>query len=197
MRPKKLDTRANGTVSERAKLGLDALVQRCMRSSLVPEGETAEVVVLPALPAKMKEKKAVVLTISTYKFRLVVVLHFKVDADSRAHFERLTRAEPGTLSDQAFLDVLSEAGNLCVGAMNRALGESHHHIGMSTPNLVDRDALAYVESLGKGHCRHYELRGLAQPFFASLYVIAYDAVDFDIQVQAEAEADDSGELEMF
>lgn len=197
MRGRKLDTRANGTLSERAKSGFDELIKRSLRNSLVPEGDSAEVVAVADFPAKMKERRAVVLTISTYAFRAVVVLLFRQDADTRAHFERLNRAEPGTWSDQAFQDALAEAGNLCVGAMNRALGEHFEHIGMSTPNTVDREALTYMDVLGKGYRRHFELQGLALPFYASLQVVAYENVDFNVSAEALADTADSGELEMF
>jgi chemotaxis protein CheY-P-specific phosphatase CheC len=197
MRRAKLDTRANGALSERAKSGFDELLKRALKNSLVPEGDSAEVVAIEQFPVKMKERKAVVLTISTYSFRAVVAFLFRQDADTRAHFERLNRAEPGSFSDQAFLDALAEAGNLCVGAMNRALGEHFEHIGMSTPNVVDRDALAYMDVLGKGYARNFELQGLALPMYASLQVVAYDNVDFSVSAEALADTADSGEMEMF
>jgi len=197
MRLAKLDTRANGTLSERAKSAFNELLKRALLSSLVPEGESAEVVPIGEFPVKMKERRGVVLTISTYSFRAVIVILFRQDADTRAHFERLNRVEPGTWSAQAFQDGLAEAGNLCVGAMNRWLGEHYEHIGMSTPNMVDREALAYMDVLGKGYSRQFEVRGMAIPFFATMQVVAYENVDFSVSAESLADTADSGELEMF
>lgn len=187
-----------GTLSERAKGSLETLFMRTWRAAMVPEGESAEVLVLKELPPKLKERKAVVLSVSTYALRALVVLHFKFDTETRAHFARLNRAEPEGWSEEAFADALAECGNMCVGAMNRSLGEVFEHIGMSTPNTIDRAALGYLEALGTGHVRQFELRGLAQPYYATLCVLPYETLDFQLEFPAEDEmAADSGEMEMF
>lgn len=185
-------------LSERAKTSLDALLRQAWAASMRAEGDSASAEIVASLPPKMKEKHAVVLTIASYAARIVVALYFKFDDDTRAHFERLNRADAGSFDEQRLIDALNECGNICAGALNRSLGEVFPHIGMSTPNLLSRDAMAYVEALGPCHSRHYELRGLSQPFWASLYVRAYAPLDFHVDVPSEAEAAaDTGELEMF
>ena len=190
--------RAKGAISERTRASFDHLLARAWRSTMLAEGDSAEVVQIAEFPPKPKEKHAIVLTIAGYAMRVIVALYFKLDADTRAHFERLNRVEPGTMDDQAFRDALAECGNICAGALNRSLGEHFPHIGMSTPNLLSRESLAYAEVLGKGYQRHFQLSGLAQPYYASLYVVAYADLDFAVDIEAEASADsDTGELEMF
>lgn len=189
--------KASGTISERARGAFDELLQRAWRSTLVPDGETASTEPVAELPAKMKEKHAIVLTIAGYAMRVVVALYFRLDADTRAHFERLNRVEAGTMDEQAFRDALAECGNICAGAFNRSLGGAFPHIGMSTPNLLSRESFAYVDALGKGYARHFKLSGLGQDYWASLYVVAYSDIDFAAEA-AEDEAEvDTGELEMF
>jgi hypothetical protein len=69
---------------------------------------------------------------------------------------------------------------------------------MSTPNLLSRESLTYAEALGKAYVKHFELRGLAQSYWASLYVVAYADIDFAVDVEAEDDSNaDTGELEMF
>lgn len=190
--------KANGVISERARASFDHLLARAWRSTMLAEGDSAQVETITEFPAKPKEKHAIVLTIAGYAMRVVVALYFKLDADTRAHFERLNRVEPGTMDDQAFRDALAECGNICAGALNRSLGDHFPHIGMSTPNLLSRDSLAYADVLGKGYQRHFQLNGLAQPYWATLYVVAYADLDFAVDIEAEEAAEaDTGELEMF
>lgn len=195
--PAKAQPAATG-LSARASASLDALLCQVWASAMRAEGDSAHAEAVGSLPVKMKEKQAVVLTITSYAARIVVALYVKFDEATRAHFERLNRAEPGSFDEQHLIDALNECGNICAGALNRSLGEVFPHIGMSTPNLLDREAMAYVEALGPCHIRHYELKGLAQPYWASLFVRTYAPLDFHIEVPSEADAAaDTGELEMF
>jgi hypothetical protein len=190
--------KASGVISERARAGFDHLLARAWRSTMLAAGDSGQVEPIAEFPPKPKEKHAIVLTIAGYAMRVVVALYFKLDADTRAHFERLNRVEPGSMDEQALRDALAECGNICAGAFNRSLGEHFPHIGMSTPNLLSRESLAYADALGKGYQRHFQLSGLAQPYFASLTVVAYADLDFAVDPEAEAEAEsDTGELEMF
>jgi len=185
-------------LSERAKSSLDALLRQAWAAAMRADGDSVSTEVIASLPPKMKEKHAVVLTIASYSARIVVAMYFKLDADTRAHFERLNRADTGSFDEQRLVDALNECGNICAGALNRSLGDVFSHIGMSTPNLLSRDAMAYVEALGPCHGRHFELKGLAQPYWASMYVRAYAPLDFHVDVPSEDEAAaDTGELEMF
>lgn len=185
-------------LSERAKSSLDALLRRAWAASMRAEGDSASAEIVGSLPPKLKEKHAVVLTIASYSARIVVAMYFKLDAQTRSHFERLNRAEPGSFDEQRLIDALNECGNICAGALNRSLGEVFPHIGMSTPNLLSREAMAYVEALGPCHSRHFELQGLGQPYFASLFVRSYAPLDFHVELpDADEAAADTGEMEMF
>jgi len=184
-------------LSERAKASFDRLVQHALAKALAPEGEHAQVQITQELPRKPKEKKAVVLTIASPEFRLVLALHVRLDAEGKQHFARLNRVDAAEWSEQAFVDGVSECGNICVGTMNRELGRHFAHVGMSTPNLLEREALAYLEALGPGHRRLYLVSGLGLDFYATLFVSAFVPLDFHAEVETAAEEADAGELEMF
>jgi CheY-specific phosphatase CheX len=190
--------KAMGSISERARTSFDYMMSRAWRSTMQAEGDSAQVEPVAEFLPKPKEKQAIVLTIAGYAMRVVVALYFKLDDDTRAHFERLNRVEPGTMDEQALRDALAECGNICAGALNRALGEHFPHIGMSTPNLLSRESLSYADALGKGYARHFQLIGLAQPYWASLYVVAYADIDFAVDIEADdSDTADTGEMEMF
>lgn len=184
-------------LSERAKASFDQLVQHALAKALAPEGEQGQARIVQELPRKPKEKKAVVLTIASPEFRLVLALHVRLDAEGKQHFARLNRVDAAEWGQQAFVDAVSECGNICVGTINRELGRHFAHVGMSTPNLLEREALAYLEALGPGHRRLYQVSGLGLDFYATLFVSAFVPLDFHAEVESAAEEADAGELEMF
>lgn len=202
-------------ITERAKTAFDTLLQGALRSGLThargaPRIERVEAIEAPRPRHRLARhasqgQQIVVLTVSSYLFRLLAILHFRDDAATRAFFAGgggEDGAEAPALTRQEFLDRVGECGNLVCGALNRDLGHHFPHVGMSTPNIVDRDCMRYVELLGCGLQRHYriDLPGDAV-LHASLCVSDYGTVDFHVEPRADAEgaADevDAGELEFF
>jgi hypothetical protein len=181
-------------ITERAKTSFDRLMQASLKSGLPVEGGSLAIEPVAALDAKMKEKKVVVLTVSSYLFRLVAILYFKPDAATRAYFGR---GSEGPLSEADFHDRVAECGNVFCGALNRDLGKHFPHVGMSTPNIIDKDCMRYVDLLGCEQVRHYRLQVADDlALHASLCVTAYGTVDFHVEQAVEEEVS-TGELEMF
>ena len=138
----------------------------------------------------------VVLTISSYLFRAMVMFHFSPDAPTREHFARLNRLAPQEMSEQVFMDAIAESGNLCCGILNRELGNFFPHIGMSTPNVIDQQCAAFLSTLKYQHVQHFAMDFAQSPrMHVTLCVSAYDAIDF--QVDPEAATAETGELELF
>lgn len=187
-----------GTLSERAKISFETISRDALEQGLCPRGDNATVEPVQTLPKKMAEKKVVLLSIATQSFRLVLGLLVRFDAETKAHFARLNNVDDvAEWSEQAFEDAVAECGNIIVGAMNRELGRYFHNVGMSTPNLLDREALGYLDAMGAGHTRWFSVNGLAQTFYAVLFVTASGAVDFHAVIERAADEVDAGELEMF
>ena len=188
----------SGSLSERAKHSFETVAREALRQGLCPEGESVSIEPVQTLPKKMAEKKVVLLSIATQTFRVVLGLLVRFDAESKAHFARLNKVEdPGDWSEQAFQDAVAECGNIIVGSMNRELGRYFPNVGMSTPNLLDRDALAYLDALAPGHTRWLQVDGLPLRFYAVLFVAPSAAVDFHAELERPADEVDAGELEMF
>lgn len=184
-------------ISPAAQTSFELLVQHALCRALAPEGQSASAQVLEALPTKMDEQQAVVLTVASYQFRLMVALYHRVDAATKAHFAALNGQDPETYPDDAFHDALRECGNIACGAINRDLGVHFPHVGMSTPNTLSRGALAYAPDTGRSLTRHWCFTGLSLDFYASLYVAADARLDFKAELPAVDEVADTGEMEMF
>ena len=183
-------------ITERAKASFDRLLVSSLRSGMPVGGASVSVEPLKEL-GKVKEKKIVILTVASYLFRAMAILYFKPDAATRAYFNRSAEEGAPDLSDDEFYDRVCECGNVCVGALNRDLGPFFPHVGMSTPNIIDKDCMQYVELLGCGLVKHYKvvLEG-ELTMYASLCVADYGLVDFHVDPTVEV-AVDTGELEMF
>lgn len=183
-------------ITERAKASFDRLLASSLRSGMPVGGASVSVEPLKEL-GKIKEKKIVILTVSSYLFRAMAILYFKPDAATRAYFNRSADAGAPALGDEEFYDRVSECGNVVVGALNRDLGAYFPHVGMSTPNIIDKDCMQYVGLLGCDLVKHYKVVLDGElTMYASLCVADYGTVDFHVDPAVEVEVD-TGELEMF
>jgi hypothetical protein len=183
-------------ITERAKASFDRLLVSSLKSGMPVGGASVYVESVKELDG-IKEKKIVILTVSSYLFRAMAILYFKPDAATRAYFNRNAEEGAPALSDEEFYDRVSECGNVVVGALNRDLGASFPHVGMSTPNIIDRDCMRYVDLLGCNLTKHYKIVLAGElTLYASLCVADYGLVDFHVDPAVEVEVD-TGELEMF
>lgn len=131
----------------------------------------------------------VMLTVSSITFRMIMVLHFMDDANTRAYCI-------GQSAESSLVDVLLEAWNLCCGAVNQELLEFFPDLGMSTPYVLGASCVNYFDALEPDLLASFdiEINGCAR-FAATLAVCAQAPVHFVANETAVAEA--SGELELF
>ena len=182
-------------ISPTARQTIDQMVFRAIRASpLLGIGVARSVEVRPDL-TQLASEQAVVLTVSSYVFRLTFMIHFAQDDQTRAHFAAFNRVAASDLDDQQYLDAIRECGNVCCGNLNRDLVRFFPHVGMSTPNIIDRRCVAYLDKLGEGYVQHFVLLDAAGPPFAvTVCVNAFADLDFAGDF---ADAEETGELEMF
>lgn len=182
-------------LSQSAKDGFDYLLGQALKGSLVPSDTSADVSFIDSTDG-IAEKRMVVLTVSSYLFRLMVMFYFSPDAATKAHFARLTNTTPEAMDEQSFMDAIAESGNLCCGILNRDLGNYFPHIGMSTPNVIDKQCAAYLQTLNASHVRHFAVDMPDAPrFHVTLCASAY--ADIDFAVSQEDVGESTGELELF
>lgn len=183
-------------ITERGKASFDILLVSSLKTSMPIGGASVGVEPIATLD-KIKEKKIVILTVSSYLFRAMVILYFKPDAATRAYFNRNAAEDAPELTDDEFYDRVAECGNVCCGALNRGLGEHFPHLGMSTPNIIDRACMHYTELLTCGLEKHYMITlDDSLTMYASLCVADYGKVDFHVDPIIEEDLS-VGELEMF
>jgi hypothetical protein len=183
-------------ISARAMAAFDRIAMDALRS--VASADAGAVVQLTRTPPLDAEARSVVMSISEYKFRLVIFFHFEDDKATLAHVARLCRDDVAALSDRQVADTVCEWANMYCGAISRELGRVFPHIGMSTPNILERRVVTHVARLKPGHVSHIALKPGAGPSFAStLCVCDFGDVDFDVEARPVQASDVAGELEMF
>lgn len=183
-------------ISNQAREGFDNLLIHATKAGLVASADdVCEVAVLDDC-SQIKEKKMVVLTVSSYLFRLVVLLYFNADAATREHVARSRNIDESDMEEQDFYDSISEFGNICCGTLNRGLAPYFPHIGMSTPNIIDKYCSSYLNRLNCGYIKHFRVDiNDSVHFHIGLCVSDYDNIDFVVEVQQDDSS--TGELEMF
>lgn len=186
----------SGSVSERARTGIDYFVAQAARSSLAATDSncTLEATDEPATG----EHQIVMLTVSSYHFRVLVFIHFNSDPGTRGHFATLDHVPIEEMRAERFNDAVMERGNLMCGALNRELAEFYPHMGMSTPCMLHRSSIAHVDAVKPALTHRYRAEvseGVALHF--TVAVCAFGDLDFPFEPRAADEIDTAGELEMF
>lgn len=183
-------------ISTNACEGFDHLLRQGIKNHLVDQNsDSCEILVLDDLTSTHQPHLAV-LTISSYLFRLMVFIHFASDEPTRAHMAKLSNTSVNDMNERVFMDAICERANMFCGALSRDLALSFPHIGMSTPNIVDRRCVSHLHLLNLAHVRHFKVDvNNSASFHVTLCVNDYDKLDF--LVDKSAVDVDSGALEMF
>lgn len=185
-------------ISSHAKQSFERIFEKAVRTRLLMDANhSCNIVPLAHSSAQMAgaDTKAVVLTISSIAFRLLLILHVNEDAATVGYFTRDNGERP-------FSEAFQEICNLCCGAINQELLNYFPDLGMSTPYTLSARCLPYLGSLKPNLLESYAIAidGSASDagsieLAATLCVCARAPVDFVADVsQAE---DTSGELELF
>ena len=178
-------------ISEQAKQGVNHIFTKAVKANLVVEhSDCVEVAQLPdAGFSDLPGKNIVVLTISSYLFRLLIIFHVDADRSTEAHF---TKFQP----ERSFHEVFGEFGNLCVGAMNRDMGNHFLHLGMSTPYVLESRSLPFLNELKPGYIARHQI-GINNDvsLHATLCLCAYAPIDFRVDMSAVEE--ETGTIELF
>ena len=186
-------------ISNSAKAGFDQLFMVALKGALVAaDGDRCDVAQIES-QAGIKETQLVMLTSSSYVFRVFMLIYFQPNAQTREHFARRNRTTAADMSDAVFMDAICETGNMCCGAFNRDLSRVYPHVGLSTPNVLDARCAENLASLKAGHVRHFQVDINHNTLFhASLCVSEYADLDFSVDwLHTSDDSVGSGELELF
>ena len=183
-------------ISQRAKESFDYTLIGALQGALCASpDDRCEVEVISDVK-DITEKKVVLLTVSSYLFRVITLVYFTLNKETQRHFAAINRAEAESMSESDYLDVICECGNIFCGALNRELAKHFPHLGMSTPNVLDRDCMDYLTELDAGYTQHFKISiNDNLTMHASLCVCDFADIDFTVDMTQTEES--NGELELF
>lgn len=185
----------SGTVSERACSAFDGFVTAATRTAFALPHAECTITLLDQ--AAQYQQDVVMLTVSSYRFRVLLFVHFERDAATRRYLAALGGHDTQSLNDERRVDAMMERGNLCCGALNRELGRVYPHLGMSTPCILDGSSLEHLAALRPSATRHYRAEPVAGVSLRlTLAICAFADIDFSLTVDTGAMTA-GGELEMF
>lgn len=178
-------------ISQQAKQGIDYIFAKSARRSLVlDQGDICEIEMLNESKGdKFQEKDIVVLTISSFLFRVLTIFHIGEDEATKNYFLKKS-------PNKSLTEVFSEVGNLCSGAMNHELLQHFPHMGMSTPYTLSSRCLSFLSELNPGHLSRHDItiNGSAR-LQATVCMCGYAPIDFTVDTATTV--DTTGELELF
>lgn len=187
-------------ISRNARESFNHLFVQGFKGAMVTEPQDFFDASLAADLSAVKDTQCVAITVSSYLFRLMVLVYFTPQAPTTSYFSRANRVAALDLSDVALIDAaltdaVCEFVNMSCGAMSRDLSRVFPNIGMSTPNIIDKECSSSLGRLHWGHIQHFKLEiNKGVHFFASLCVSDYADLDFLINTPP---VEVSGELELF
>ena len=179
-------------ISSNAQDSFDRIFRKAARSRLALHAEDTCDVATAAQGTgsdSIGGEQAMILTISSIAFRLLLVLRFDDEDNTRAYY---TGEAPGRSFDEACLEI----GNLCCGVLNQELLQVFPDLGMSTPYVVSARCLPYLDVLKPGYVAAYTVTiNDAVRVAATVCVCTHAPLNFVADVRDEVES--GGELELF
>lgn len=196
------------TVSAKASASLQWLFERALRENLDSDGAGCDIHVVPELAGLgaaepgQAPRHLVVIGISSYLFRLVVLFDFDTAPDTLAYLARRAGGDQAALQGGALADAYGELVNMICGATKRYLHDDFPHTGLSTPVLLDSSCARYVGALRPSHSLAYDVRTEAGMRFRMAVCVCVSAgatLDFAVERResSESAAAAAGEIEFF
>ena len=177
-------------LSDLTKTNIELAFHKAVRGTVAraPEDICDIAAVMPTPGGARPEERLVLITVSSFVFRLIAIFQVADCPETRAYYLQ-GAAERGI--DEAF----HEVANLCCGALNREFSHSFPHLAMSTPYSLDSRCIAYLELLRPAYLSHHliTINGAVR-LRATLCLCCAAPIDLQLNID---ERETTGELELF
>lgn len=192
-------TPAPATLPQSAKDSLTKLLTDSLEESLKTENYSAWTLTTLINIEQVTAPEFTMLTISSYDFRIFVLLHSTCSAPSMRYAADALKMPLEQLTTTRYYDFLGELGNRFCGAFKRDLGGFFPHMGMSTPNRLRSESLKHLKNLSLAYDIHVSAQASEETtFYASLYVSVYGDREFRMdKLNNTEEQVEVGALELF
>lgn len=189
-------------ITQNSVSSLEWLFEKSVKENSITGSTDSCAITRPTIPLVAKgekNRKLIVLNISSYIFRVVALFDFDLNEVTAEHLAKVLRSPSGGLKGQSLLDAYAEFVNMICGTVNRQLSSEFRHVGMSTPLFLDGECANYADILKPAKTLQFDVAvNDATRFKISVFVcIAKNStLDFHVDRFVTEEAS-SGELEFF
>jgi hypothetical protein len=129
-------------LSDQSRTHIERALHRAAKECLVRNpGDTCSILESrTSVVAATAGEKLILVTISSFKFRLLVIFHIDEDSSLATYFSG--RNTQGNV-EEAFYEI----ANMCCGALNRQLTRDFRHLAMSVPYTLSGTCMTYIGDL--------------------------------------------------
>jgi hypothetical protein len=176
-------------VSAQSIQNLTNVFERAARATILRSpDDTWEIIPEPAVA--VKGDRLMIITTSSFAFRLLTIFHVADNEANRAYFLP-AGADAGTLQEG-----FAEMVNMCCGALNREISTVFPHLGMSVPSSLSAECIDYLPQLNPEHTSRFtvSINGTVK-VDVTLCMCCSTPIDIPVTLAAPVQA--VGELEMF
>jgi hypothetical protein len=178
-------------LSDQSRQGLTSAFERAARATMVrSQDDVCEIMAEPSeATAAVGTDPLLVITISSFAFRLMTLFHVVDNDANRAYF---VPAGAGCTLQEGF----AEVANLCSGALSREMSPIFPHMAMSIPSRLNAQCIDSLAQLKPEHTsRHTIAINNTVQVTVTLCMCCSAPVDIPVTIAQQQAA--SGELEIF
>ena len=143
----------------------------------------------PAAAGSATGDRLMVITLSSFTFRLLTIFQVHDNEANRAYF--LQAAVGRTLEEE-----FAEVANLCCGALNRQMAAFFPHLAMSIPYMLNEACLDHLPHLKPAYTRRFTI-SINDSVKVSVTLCMCCSAPVAIPVSAPVVEQTTGELELF
>jgi hypothetical protein len=178
-------------LSDQSRQGLDSAFERAARATIVRSQDDACQILgePPDGTAAFSADPLLVITISSFAFRLLTLFQVADNAANRAYF--LPAGADCTLQEG-----FAEVANLCCGALSREISSVFPHLAMSIPTPLSAQCMDSLPQLKPEYTSRHTV-AINSGVQVSVTLCMCCSADVDIPATLAQGQTTSGELEMF
>jgi len=125
-------------MTENSRTNIERALHRAAQSSLLRDpGDTCLIVENREPPPTAAREKLILVTISSFKFRLLIIFHLDEQPSLTSYFG-------GDGAQRSIEEIFYEIANMCCGALNRDMMRDFHHLAMSVPYTLAGPCMDYI-----------------------------------------------------
>jgi hypothetical protein len=176
-------------LSDQSRQGLAGVFERCARSAVMRSQEDVCEITAAAPEAGFTADPLLVITTSSFTFRLLTIFHVEDNEANRAYF---VPADSSISLQEGF----AEVANLCCGALNREIAPLFPHLAMSIPCRLSARCIDHLPQLNPEYTARFSIN-INSSVRVGVTLCMCCTAPVDIPATLNAVQQSSGELEMF